>query len=144
MNGPNSTPGRLQLTSVSQNHTLDLHRSVRKLPKSRGTPEEGYMPATLADVNKIANYIRTKVGHVFGKVPPPMEYDRDFWFDLDLNQNKYEGEPSLRCEIGSDKILHWFLNNQKFLTEIRQKLVKTGKPDDDDDGNEDSDSDLDL
>lgn len=142
MNGPNSTPARLQLTSLSQNHTLDLHRSVRKLPKTRGTPEEGYMPATLADVKKIANYIREKVGHAFGKTPPTLDYDRDFWYDLDLNQNKYEGDPCLRCEVGSDKIVDWFVNNQKFLTEIREKLVKTNNPDEEIDDSGDSDVDI--
>jgi hypothetical protein len=141
MNGPNSTSARLQLTSTSQNHTLELHRSVHNLPKTRARPGEGYMPATAADVKKIADYIRLKVGHAFAENPPTKEYDRDFWFDLDLNENKYQGDPTLRCEVGSDKIISWFVNNQRFLTEIREKLVQTNIPDEESDDSDDSDTD---
>ena len=99
------------------------------------------MPATAKDVKKIADYIRHRVGHVFGKTVPTEDYDRHFWYDLDTNQNKYQDDPTLRCKVGSDQIIVWFVNNQKFLTVIREKLVQTNLPDVESDDSDDSDTD---
>jgi len=102
------------------------------------------MPATSADVKKIANYIRQKVGHVFGKKPPTLDYYRDFWYDLDLHQGKYQQTPSHRSEVGGDQVIKWFTNNQRFLTEIRDKVVQTADDEEESDGESDSDSDFDY
>jgi len=124
MNGHYPSKERLRMTALGLNQSLDLIRSLRKLRESHVDNEGKLFPGTLHDAELLYLWIAEKIQPGIEENPPIQEWDKHFWQDEGQNTSNYNKEVSLVCEDGSDDIYTWFLRNQKFLSEVHEKISK--------------------
>ena len=117
-----ATP-QLTLTALSLNSTLKVHQSVRNLEKHHTTPEGGYSRSTETDAEAIFQYIWGKIQINQGNMVTNVKWKKSFWYQEGESQGNYTEECSHILECATDGILDWFTKNQRFIKEVKEKVV---------------------
>jgi hypothetical protein len=123
MNGPAATAEHLTLTSETLSMFINMRRGLRKLVIHRKECKDGYNPDFTADAGLVTAYLLRKIEFDELDEPPELEFDCDFWYTFTKNPANTLTPPSDICEEGALKVADYLVRNQKFIVEIREKIV---------------------
>ena len=129
MAGPATTHDKLKLNSGNLASFLTMRKGLQKLRIHHKDADGKYSDAFHVDANKISKYIMKRIGHNIKENPSDAEYDRDWWYQIELSDDKGEVSPSELCEEGSRQVCSYLVRNQKFIVETRERLVIVGPVD---------------
>ena len=62
------------------------------------------------------------------KKSPEVPFDCNFWYSFTPNPQESQIPPSDICEAASFDVADYLVKNQKFIVELRQKIVIVGDP----------------
>lgn len=100
---------------------------------------DGYNSSFIADAQKITDHIKDMVWKDTGKKPKEVEFDCNFWNKYEMSEVQTDVSPSKLCEEGTRQVVPYLVRNQKFIVEVKEKLVIVGDDTPDQDEEEESD-----
>jgi hypothetical protein len=125
MNGPSTTSHHLGLTSETLAMFIDLRLSTQKLVIHHSSTQDGYNSNFIADAKLVTNFLMRKlnISDLDATQPPERDFDCDFWYTLSANPQFTVKAPSDICEEGGTKVADYVVQNQKFIVQIRERIV---------------------
>ncbi len=128
MNGPSTTSHHLGLTSETLAMFIDLRRSMQKLVIHHSSAQDGYNSNFIADAKLVTSFLMQKlnISDLDATEPPERDFDCDFWYAHSANPQFSVKAPSDICEEGGTKVADYVVQNQKFIVQIREKVVIVG------------------
>lgn len=146
MLGPTASEKKIELCSESMSLFLDVRKSIQDMRIRRVHRQAEYSEGFLASATKISDYIWKKIKNFVREKPVPAVYDPDFWYQSQINEKKWAGAPSRYCEAGTGQVYSYLVANQRFVVEVKEKIVldENFEEEDDEDGLETDDEDVDV
>ena len=112
---------------------------MQKLCESTSRPKGEYHKDFAADSQLLFDHILASLDVTTGRSVKTVKWRKDTWYQEGTSKTKYKESCSDISEEGSRKIYDWFVNNQRFIKEVKEKIVIVGEATVDEDREEEDD-----